>query len=1022
MPRQRILTQAEQQAFDAPPVLSVVQRKKCFVVPYALRELLASLRTPTNQLCFLLQLGYFRATQRFFSNQFHPYDVAYIAHRLDVPLNIVDVSSYDEATSRRHRQIILEHLGYRAFDEHAKRRVTEHLRPLICSRIRPKVLFQETLIFLENQKMEIPLSGTLTVLILDTVRQHNQELVERVRTALLPESKKALDALLEKDPEAAEDLQVKRSRLTLLKRFSHSTKPSKIKENLADLQIIRELYRPLQTIIRSLDLTPEGLRYYAHSVIKSEVFQVSRRADPDRHLHLLCFIAHQYFHLHDLLIDVLLTAVQSAHTNCQREHQNRYYNEREERQQAIRLLVDNVERAVCNPLSRIEKIAFHKQLPDDEKVHRIQDILQQQGNERQTLGGQIRQFKEDLQHDSAEQAYYAVLERKSRKLQNKVAEILRQVRFQGNDDALLQAQRHYQARKGDITHTAPTAFLTDEEKSLLTSREGKFRVSLYKALLFVKVADAVKSGALHVEESYRYRSLEDYLIPRDEWELRREEYLEQANLASMADCRALLRKLATTLDQQYATTNEHILQGENEHIIFHKDGSFHVRTPKEDEPDAASLGGFFPEDRYISLLEALSTVNNHTQFLDAFQHWQVRYGKQRPPERVFLAGIIGYGCQIGTGKVARISREITDSELERTINWYFSRDNVAEANDKIVGLMAQLRLPQIYRRQEDQLHTSSDGQKVEVGVDSLNANYSFKYFGQGKGASAYTFIDERHFLFHSTVISSPEKEATYVIDGLMHNDVVKSDIHSTDTGGYTEILFGAMQLLGFSYAPRIKNFARQRRYSFRRRKEYEQKGYRVLPDGYIQTPLIEEQWDEILRFVTTIKLKVTSASQLFKRLNSYSRQHPLYSALKEFGKIEKSIFFLKWIDLPDLRQAVEKQLNKGENANRFADAICFSRNQEFMYAEKVEQEMAEGCNRLIRNAIICWNYLYLSQLFAEEGDEERKQALLRALKNGSIVVWHHLNLHGEYDFSEEKLQDSVGFDLPKILALEVPAA
>ena len=141
--------------------------------------------------------------------------------------------------------------------------------------------------------------------------------------------------------------------------------------------------------------------------------------------------------------------------------------------------------------------------------------------------------------------------------------------------------------------------------------------------------------------------------------------------------------------------------------------------------------------------------------------------------------------------------------------------------------------------------------------------------------------------------------------------------------------------------------------------------------------------------------------------------------MKEFGKIEKSLFLLKWIDLMELRQAVEKQLNKGENANRFADAICFGRNQEFLHAEKIEHETAAGCNRLIRNAIICWTYLYLSQQLAEESDAGRQQALLAALQNGSIVHWRHLNLHGEYDFSEERLRDSVGLDLAKILALEV---
>ena len=59
-------------------------------------------------------------------------------------------------------------------------------------------------------------------------------------------------------------------------------------------------------------------------------------------------------------------------------------------------------------------------------------------------------------------------------------------------------------------------------------------------------------------------------------------------------------------------------------------------------------------------------------------------------------------------------------------------------------------------------------------------------------------------------------------------------------------------------------------------------------------------------------------------------------------------------------------------------------------------------------------------MLAEEPEEKRREALLTALKQGSIVLWHHLNLHGEYDFSEEKLQDSVGLNLSRILAVDVP--
>jgi TnpA family transposase len=77
----------------------------------------------------------------------------------------------------------------------------------------------------------------------------------------------------------------------------------------------------------------------------------------------------------------------------------------------------------------------------------------------------------------------------------------------------------------------------------------------------------------------------------------------------------------------------------------------------------------------------------------------------------------------------------------------------------------RLEVPNLSRRSLDRLHTSSDGQKFEVRADSLNANYSYKYFGKGQGVSVYTFRDERDLLWYSTVFSSADRESAYVIDG-----------------------------------------------------------------------------------------------------------------------------------------------------------------------------------------------------------------------------------------------------------------
>ena len=307
------------------------------------------------------------------------------------------------------------------------------------------------------------------------------------------------------------------------------------------------------------------------------------------------------------------------------------------------------------------------------------------------------------------------------------------------------------------------------------------------------------------------------------------------------------------------------------------------------------------------------------------------------------------------------------------MNWYFSPENAAAANDKVIRLMDRLDLPNVYRRTPGKLHTSSDGQKFTVRGDSLNTNFSFKYFGKEQGVTVHSLIDERHLLFHSTVFSAAERESAYVIDGLMHNDVVKSDIHSTDTHGYSEAIFGTTHLLGFSYAPRIKNLKKQHLYIFKNRSGVDRSEWRIKPSGYVNRQHIADNWDNILRLIAPIKLKEVTASELFRRLNSYSKQHALYRALKSFGQIIKSIFILRYLDDIPLRQVIEHQLSKIEQSHRLTRAVSVGSPREFVQTEKQEQEIAEACRRLVKNSIICWNYLYLSQKIADcENNHDRE--------------------------------------------------
>ena len=260
----------------------------------------------------------------------------------------------------------------------------------------------------------------------------------------------------------------------------------------------------------------------------------------------------------------------------------------------------------------------------------------------------------------------------------------------------------------------------------------------------------------------------------------------------------------------------------------------------------------------------------------------------------------------------------------------------------------------------------------------------------------------------------------------MHNDVVKSDIHSTDTHGYTEAVFGLTHLLGFSFAPRIKGVGKQTLHIFKPKRQAGP-DWIIRPDKTINETVIRENWDDMLRLVATIKLKENTASDIFRRLNSYSRQHALYQTLKAFGQIIKSMFILRYVDDLALRQAIEKQLNKVELANRFTRAVAplgrfaaqiacramVGNPREYTQTEKEEQEIAEACNRLIRNSIICWNYLYLAKQVEKAPDVEARENLLRLIAAHSPMSWAHINMLGEYDFSEEKLRDTLDILPPK---------
>lgn len=1006
MPRMKILNSAEQGSFDKTPVFNSVERKRFFEFSSELLEMARRLRTPGHRIDFLLSCGYFRAVKKFFSpHDYNQRDIEYVAGCLKESAERFIASGTPETSRRRHRQYILAYYGYRQFDLNSENYIRQEIFQMASFHLKPKLIFWRCIDILNKNRIQTPNYNQLSKLILCALNQRKKDLAAVIGKELDQATRVLLDGLFE---QAGKD-KYTRYKLTLLKNLSQSTKPTKIKERTNDLSYIAELYKSLIPVLSVLNLGHEGIRYFANSVIKADIFQLNQRGNEDRYIHVTAFIAHQYYRWQDNLVDTLLTTVNSFQNGAKRDHKDWCYEQRKNKFGSLKALTANLDANVFGVLAQIREITRDDKADAISKLDRICELLEAHNDNIPDTERQWQELSQDLKNETGDGRYYDILEKRSVRLQNRASPIIRALKFDEEFGAIsiVEAISYFKDKSGVIGKNAPLVFLEPAEHAAVTC-DGRFRPSLYKAFFFIHVADAIKSGKLNLQHSYKYRPLDDYLIPKQRWDDEKETLLARAGLSEYADPNPILDKLNKALCQQYEQTNRHIDGRQNLYLKIGSGGDFTVATPRQEDRTTEILRPYFPERHFVPLPEILSTVNAHTGFLEEFHHWQQRYSKSRPADKILYAGIVGLGCAIGIPKMGQISPQINETSLQHAINWYFSLDNIRGANDRIVIFMDKMELPNIYRREKNMLHTASDGQKFEVRTDSLNANYSFKYFGKGQGISANTFIDERNLLWHSLVFSAAERESAYVIDGLMYNDVIKSDIHSTDTHGYSEAIFATTYLLGFSYAPRIKNLKKQVLYIFKSYPKNNHSDWAITPDKYINQDIIKECWDDILRLISTIKLKQTTASDIFRRLNSYSKQHILYQALKAFGQIIKSDFILLYIDDVELRQAIEKQLNKVELSNRLTRAVAVGNSREFTQGDKEEQEIAEACNRLIKNAIICWNYLYLSQKLSRMKEPAQKEKLISAIASHSIICWEHMNLLGEYDFSDEKLKDSVG--------------
>jgi TnpA family transposase len=527
--------------------------------------------------------------------------------------------------------------------------------------------------------------------------------------------------------------------------------------------------------------------------------------------------------------------------------------------------------------------------------------------------------------------------------------------------------------------------------------QKRLRPDRYEFLVCLLLRRKLEAGDIFCRDSVRFRSFEDDLLDDHQWQAK-EALMLNTGLAILTQPIAdHLAALEQQLEQRLTEVNQRIASGANAHVQITRRGS-RVRWTLQYPQGSASVNHpFFDALRHVDIGSVLHFVHQHTQFMEAFEHVLGRYVKHEADDRAITACLIAWGTNMGLGKMGDIS-DIGYQTLVATSESFIRLETLGEANDRVSNAIAALP---IFRQYDlgDALHSSSDGQKFETRIHTINARHSPKYFGLHKGVVSYTLV-ANHVPVHARIIGANEHESHYVFDVLFNNTTdIQPDVHSTDTHGTNEVNFALLHVFGYQFAPRYRDIyetVRTSLYGFQHPSQY---GEMLLkPMRKINTRLIVEEWEQMQRIFVSLALKTTTQSIIVGKLSAYARRNKTRRALWEYDHILRSLYLLDYVDSPPLRRNVQRALNRGENYHQLRRAVSYANFGKLRFKTEQEQQLWGECARLLTNCMIYYNATLLSQLWERKihsGDTQGAALVTQV----SPVAWQHINVYGRYEFS-----------------------
>ncbi len=519
---------------------------------------------------------------------------------------------------------------------------------------------------------------------------------------------------------------------------------------------------------------------------------------------------------------------------------------------------------------------------------------------------------------------------------------------------------------------------------------GQLNRRYYELCLLWELRHALRAGNIWLEHSRLYADPESYLIPRPHWPTLRPEVCQLIHapldgLERFNQRQAELETHLTEFDQTLTQSNQVRLEK----------GRLVVSPLRAEElPESAQQLQQWVTERLpqVELVDLLIEVDRWIGFSRYFEHAGGGEPRNRELQVYLYAAILAQACNFGLAQMA-LSADLAHSRLVWCTNWYLREETLRPAITALVNFHYQQPLSAQWG---GGALSSSDGQRFPAAVKTQKATALPRYFGYGRGLTFYTWTSDQFSQYGSKVIPATVRDATYVLDEIQDNETELALLeHTTDTAGYTELIFALFDLLGLQFVPRIRDLGDQRLYRIDRSIRY---GHlEPLLTRTIKCDQIIQHWDDLLRLAGSLKLGWGTASLLIGKLQSFPRQNALAGALQEYGRLVKTIFIIRYLQDEALRRRINLQLNKGEALHALRRFIFFA-NLGRLYRRQYEEQVNQAsCLNLVTNAVVIWNTVYMTAVL-EQLKKEGRPVNEADIVHLSPARYEHINPYGKYQF------------------------